>query len=57
MLVIFEIFKSFKFQFSHSNSLNFPRLVAKTASPGPEVSVPTPGSWEYHDFIWKIQKN
>ena len=31
--------------------LNFPRLVAKTASPGPEVSVPTLGSWEYHDFI------
>ncbi len=52
MLFIYFIFQCF-----HCNSLNFLRLVAKTASPGPEVSVPTLGAWEYHDFTRKMQKN
>ena len=36
--------------------MNFPHLIAKTASPGPIVSVPAPGSWKYGDFICKIPK-
>ena len=47
----------FKFQLFHFIPLNFPRLVAKTASPGPEVSVPTLDSWDYRDFIWEIIKD
>ena len=47
MLIIFKKFKLFKFQFFRFTPLNFPRLAEKTASPGPEVSVPTLGSWEY----------
>ena len=53
----FHVFlKFFNFQFFHVTPLNFPHLIAKTASPGPIVSVPTPGSWEYGDFICKMQK-
>ena len=29
---------------------NSPRRIAKTASPGPVVSVPTLGSWKYDDL-------
>ena len=43
--------KILKIQFSHSNSLNFPSLVAKTASPGPVVPVPTLGSWKFR--FWR----
>ena len=32
-------------------------LIGKTASPGPVVSVPTLGSWEYDDFSWKTPEN
>ena len=56
-LIISMFFLIFKFQFFHVTPLNFPHLIAKTASPGPIVSVPTPGSWEYGDFICKIPKN
>ena len=45
-LIISIFFEIFEFQFFHVTPLNFPRLIAKTASPGPTVSVPTPGSWE-----------
>ena len=51
------MFKQFDFQFFHVTPSNFPRLAVKTASPGPVVSVPTPGSCVSHDFIWKIPKN
>ena len=37
----------------HVTPSNFVCLVVKTSSPGPIVSVPTLGSWEYDDFIWK----
>ena len=37
--------------------MNFHHLIAETASPGPEVSVPTLGSWKYDDLICKIPKN
>ena len=51
ILIIFKMFEHFKFQFFRFTPLKFPRLVVKTASPGPVVSVPTPGSCESHDFI------
>ena len=47
ILVIFKNFEIFKFQFFGFTPLNFHHLIVKTASPGPEVSVPTLGSWEY----------
>ena len=47
----FLIFRFVRFTF-----LNFHHLIAETASPGPEVSVPTLGSWKYDDLICKIQK-
>ena len=47
----FESFEISKFQFFGFISLNYPRLTVKTASPGPIVSVATPGSWECHDFL------
>ena len=47
ILIIFENFEIFKFQFFGFTPLNFHHLIVKTASPGPEVSVPTLGSWEY----------
>ena len=50
-------FEILKFQFSLWNSSNSPHLVATTASPDPIVSVPTLGSWEYCDFMWKTQKS
>ena len=47
ILVISKKNRNFSFQLFGFTPLNFPRLVVKTASPGPEVSVPTLGSWEY----------
>ena len=49
-IVTFKNFEIFKFQFVGFISLNFPRLMLKTASPGPIVSVATPCSWEYDDM-------
>ena len=54
------ILKSLKFicvGFFRFTPLNFHHLIAETASPGPEVSVPTLGSWKYDDLICKIPKN
>ena len=48
---IFKCLKYYFFQFSTCNSLNFPRLTIKTASPGAIISVPTLGSLEYYDMI------
>ena len=49
-LYVFKHFEIFKFQFFHVTPSNFPHLIVKTASPGPVVSVPTPGSCESHDL-------
>ena len=54
--ITFQKIEILKFQFSTEHSLTFPHLIAKTASPGPIISVPTLGSWEYDDFKWKMRK-
>ncbi len=46
-----EILKFLIFRFFRFTPLNFHHLIAETASPGPEVSVPTPGSWKYDDLL------
>ena len=50
-ILTFLISRFFRF-----TPLNFHHLIAEAASPGPIVSVPTPGSWEYGDFICKTAK-
>ena len=47
----FEILKFLIVRFFRFTPLNFHHLIAETASPGPEVSVPTLGSWKYDDVI------
>ena len=51
---MFEIVKSDVFNFIPSS---FIILIAKTASPGPVVPVPTLGSWEFVDLFMKNNKN
>ena len=55
--MIFNFFWNFQISVFYATPLNYACLIIKTASPGPIVSVPTPGSWEFHDFPWKTLKN
>ena len=54
---ILNNFEMFKLELFHVTPSNFKCLILKAASPGPEVSVPTLGSWKYDDLICKIQEN
>ena len=52
----YNSFEFLKFQFFHVTPSNSVCLVTKTASSGPEVSVPTLGSWKYDDLTCKMTK-
>ena len=43
--------KPLKFRIFNRNTGFASNLIAKTASPGPVVSVPTQGSWKFDDFL------